>query len=123
MAEPPGRRGGYHGDTFWAMAVCDPDGGMHRIWDGVLPRQVFADTPPAGFAAGVDTHYAERLRALVAAHAGDLAAVIVEPGRPGTPMAGSRRWRSSARVCSRRCRPADKLCTGVLSLRSRQARQ
>ena len=44
-------RGGYHGDTFWAMSVCDPDGGMHRIWDGVLPGQVFADRPPAGFAA------------------------------------------------------------------------
>ena len=72
-------RGGYHGDTFWAMSVCDPDGGMHKIWDGVLPRQVFADTPPAGFAAGVDTSYAERLRALIAANSGELAAVIVEP--------------------------------------------
>jgi adenosylmethionine-8-amino-7-oxononanoate aminotransferase len=72
-------RGGYHGDTFWAMSVCDPDGGMHRIWDTVLPRQVFASTPPAGFTAGVGTRYAERLRALIAAHAGDLAAVIVEP--------------------------------------------
>jgi len=39
-------RGGYHGDTFWAMSVCDPDGGMHRLWDGVLPRQVFAALPP-----------------------------------------------------------------------------
>jgi adenosylmethionine-8-amino-7-oxononanoate aminotransferase len=72
-------RGGYHGDTFWAMSVCDPDGGMHRIWDGVLPRQVFASTPPDGFTAGVDTRYAERLRALIATHAGELAAVIVEP--------------------------------------------
>ena len=72
-------RGGYHGDTFWAMSVCDPDGGMHRIWDGVLPRQVFADVPPAGFAAGVDPPYAERLRALIASHAHELAAVIVEP--------------------------------------------
>ena len=38
-------RGGYHGDTFWAMSVCDPGGGMHRLWDGVLPRQVFAGLP------------------------------------------------------------------------------
>jgi adenosylmethionine-8-amino-7-oxononanoate aminotransferase len=72
-------RGGYHGDTFWAMSVCDPDGGMHRIWEGVLPRQVFAELPPAGFAAGVDGVYAERLAELVFTHAGELAAVIVEP--------------------------------------------
>ena len=72
-------RGGYHGDTFWAMSVCDPDGGMHRLWDGVLPRQVFAGLPPAGFDAGVDPGYAAELTGLIARHAGELAAVIVEP--------------------------------------------
>jgi adenosylmethionine-8-amino-7-oxononanoate aminotransferase len=72
-------RGGYHGDTFMAMSVCDPDTGMHRVWDGVLPRQVFAAAPPPGFDAGVDAEYAERLTELVAAHAGELAAVVVEP--------------------------------------------
>ncbi len=72
-------RGGYHGDTFMAMSVCDPDGGMHRIWDGVLPRQVFAGLPPAGFDAGLDEAYADELRRLIEAHAGELAAVIVEP--------------------------------------------
>jgi adenosylmethionine-8-amino-7-oxononanoate aminotransferase len=72
-------RGGYHGDTFWAMSVCDPDGGMHRIWDGVLPRQVFAGLPPAGYSAGVDPGYAGRLAGLIARHADELAAVIVEP--------------------------------------------
>ena len=72
-------RGGYHGDTFMAMSVCDPEGGMHRIWDGVLPSQLFAGLPPAGFDAGVDEAYAEELRRLVETHAGELAAVIVEP--------------------------------------------
>jgi adenosylmethionine-8-amino-7-oxononanoate aminotransferase len=72
-------RGGYHGDTFMAMSVCDPDGGMHRMWDGVLPRQVFAGLPPAGFAAGVDEAYADSLRELIGRHSGELAAVIVEP--------------------------------------------
>ena len=72
-------RGGYHGDTFWAMSVCDPDGGMHKLWDGVLPRQVFAGLPPAGFAAGVDPGYADHLTALIARYADELAAVIVEP--------------------------------------------
>ena len=72
-------RGGYHGDTFWAMSVCDPDGGMHRMWDGVLPRQVFADRPPPGFGAGADPGYAAHLEQLIGEHAGELAAVIVEP--------------------------------------------
>ncbi len=72
-------RGGYHGDTFMAMSVCDPEGGMHRMWDGVLPRQVFAGLPPAGFAAGVDEAYADELRELIRRHKGELAAVIVEP--------------------------------------------
>jgi adenosylmethionine-8-amino-7-oxononanoate aminotransferase len=72
-------RGGYHGDTFMAMSVCDPEGGMHRMWDRVLPRQVFAGLPPAGFTAGADEEYAAALRRLIERHAGDLAAVIVEP--------------------------------------------
>jgi adenosylmethionine---8-amino-7-oxononanoate aminotransferase len=72
-------RGGYHGDTFMAMSVCDPEGGMHRMWDGVLPRQVFAGLPPAGFAAGVDEAYADELRQLIEQHQDELAAVIVEP--------------------------------------------
>src|SRR6266566_1228470 len=46
-------RGGYHGDTFGAMSVCDPQGGMHQMWAGVLAKQVFADPPPAGVAAGI----------------------------------------------------------------------
>jgi adenosylmethionine-8-amino-7-oxononanoate aminotransferase len=77
----PGRRrlatwrGGYHGDTFHPMSVCDPVGGMHQLWTGVLPTQVFAGPPPADY----DEAYAAELTELVARHAGELAAVIVEP--------------------------------------------
>jgi adenosylmethionine-8-amino-7-oxononanoate aminotransferase len=72
-------RGGYHGDTFMAMSVCDPEGGMHRMCDGVLPRQVFAGLPPAGVDAGVDEAYATELRNLIERTKDELAAVIVEP--------------------------------------------
>ena len=72
-------RGGYHGDTFMAMSVCDPEGGMHALWDGVVTRQLFAPAPPAGFAAGVDPGYAATLAGLIEEHAEELAAVIVEP--------------------------------------------
>ena len=68
-------RGGYHGDTFHPMSVCDPVGGMHSLWSGVLPAQVFAGAPPADF----DESYAAGLADLIARRAGELAAVIVEP--------------------------------------------
>jgi adenosylmethionine-8-amino-7-oxononanoate aminotransferase len=68
-------RGGYHGDTFHPMSVCDPEGGMHALWTGVLPAQVFAPVPPADF----DPAYAAALHDLVAARRDELAAVIVEP--------------------------------------------
>ncbi len=72
-------RGGYHGDTFHPMSVCDPEGGMHALWTGVLPEQLFADAPPPGFGAALDEDYVAALRSLVAAHHDELAAIIVEP--------------------------------------------
>ena len=81
----PGRRrfltwrGGYHGDTFHAMSVCDPDGGMHSLWGDVLPGQVYADPPPAGFDTGPDPGYLAAFEELAREHAGELAAIIVEP--------------------------------------------
>jgi adenosylmethionine-8-amino-7-oxononanoate aminotransferase len=72
-------RGGYHGDTFGAMSVCDPERGMHRMYAGILPRQVFAERPPDGFDAGLDPAWAAGVAELVERHAGELAGVIVEP--------------------------------------------
>ncbi len=72
-------RGGYHGDTFGAMAVCDPVNGMHAMFSGVLARHVFAEQPPAGFASGPAPAYEMHLSEMVERHAGELAGVIVEP--------------------------------------------
>ncbi|MFI8259651.1 MULTISPECIES: adenosylmethionine--8-amino-7-oxononanoate transaminase [unclassified Streptomyces] len=72
-------RGGYHGDTWTPMGVCDPEGGMHELWSGILPQQLFADVPPSGFDAPVDPAYVDHLRSLLSAHADELAAVILEP--------------------------------------------
>ncbi|MEM9487048.1 MAG: aminotransferase class III-fold pyridoxal phosphate-dependent enzyme, partial [Cyanobacteria bacterium P01_F01_bin.116] len=42
-------RGGYHGDTFDAMSVCDPVNGMHHLFKEVLRQQFFADVPQIPF--------------------------------------------------------------------------
>lgn len=71
-------RGGYHGDTFTPMSVCDPDGGMHRLWTGeysVLARQVFAPQVPTEYQPGYSTDFED----LLVTHADEVAAVIVEP--------------------------------------------
>ncbi|MFD6675304.1 adenosylmethionine--8-amino-7-oxononanoate transaminase [Rhodococcus zopfii] len=68
-------RGGYHGDTFTPMSVCDPEGGMHSMWTGVLSRQVFAPAPPRDF----DPGYVAEFEKILIEHADELAAVIVEP--------------------------------------------
>lgn len=78
-------RGGYHGDTFTPMSVCDPEGGMHSLWTDILARQVFAPVPPSEYLP----EYVAQLEHLFAAHAGELAAVVVEPVVQG---AGGMRW-------------------------------
>jgi adenosylmethionine---8-amino-7-oxononanoate aminotransferase len=88
-------RGGYHGDTFGAMAVCDPVGGMHSLFTGVLAEHVFAERPPDGFEQPLDDAWAAGVSELVAIHAHELAAVIVEPVAQG---AGGMRFHSPACV-------------------------
>jgi adenosylmethionine---8-amino-7-oxononanoate aminotransferase len=76
-------RGGYHGDTFTAMSLCDPVNGMHSMFTGVLPAQVFAPRPPGGFDRGDDDpqvlEWAAQVYRLAEEHDGELAGVIVEP--------------------------------------------
>ncbi len=67
-----GFKGGYHGDTTGAMAVCDPHGGMHALFAGFLPQQFIVDLPD-------DAEKAAALDRLLADHADSLAGIIVEP--------------------------------------------
>jgi len=65
-------RGGYHGDTFGTMAVCDPDDGMHSLYRGMLAEHDIVDLPRD------DASYAA-LDQFLQARAPQLAGMLVEP--------------------------------------------
>jgi len=65
-------KGGYHGDTMGAMAVSDPDAGMHDAFRGLLPEQVIVDLPS-------DAASGDALELVLARHAENIAGLIVEP--------------------------------------------
>ncbi|WP_172799446.1 adenosylmethionine--8-amino-7-oxononanoate transaminase [Mycobacterium sp. IS-3022] len=96
-------RGGYHGDTFTPMSVCDPDGGMHELWTkepSVLARQVFAPPVPRDY----DAAYVSAFENQLADHADELAAVIVEPvvqGAGGMRFHDPRYLADLRDICSR----------------------
>jgi len=65
-------RGGYHGDTFATMAICDPDEGMHKLFRGVLPEQFVVDVPDCA-------EKRSELDRFLVGHRREIAAVIIEP--------------------------------------------
>ncbi len=72
-------RGGYHGDTFGAMAVCDPVGGMHELFRPVLPQHLFARRPESRFGEPVSKEDTDDFESLLRRHHDEVAAVILEP--------------------------------------------
>jgi len=72
-------RGGYHGDTFGAMGVCDPVTGMHEIFTGILPEHIFAPRPDCPFDEPFDPSCMKKFETLIKRHSPKLAAVILEP--------------------------------------------
>jgi adenosylmethionine-8-amino-7-oxononanoate aminotransferase len=72
-------RGGYHGDTFHAMSVCDPVTGMHTLFERSLPQQLFAPRPASRFDGDWDERDLAAMERLLAGHHQETAAVIIEP--------------------------------------------
>jgi adenosylmethionine-8-amino-7-oxononanoate aminotransferase len=72
-------RNGYHGDTFAAMSVCDPVNGMHHLFRSVMPQHLFAEAPACRFDEVFEEHHISDLKSLLQQHAGEIAAVIIEP--------------------------------------------
>ena len=72
-------RGGYHGDTWGAMSVSDPDTGMHELFRGMLAQQLFVPRPSCRFGDIWDTSAIAPLEALFEAESQNIAALILEP--------------------------------------------
>ncbi|MDP2570864.1 adenosylmethionine--8-amino-7-oxononanoate transaminase [Vibrio penaeicida] len=72
-------RNGYHGDTFAAMSVTDPDNSMHSLYKGFLPEHLFADSPKTGFSEPWDATDISDFELQLKTHHKDIAAVILEP--------------------------------------------
>lgn len=72
-------QGGYHGDTFAAMAVCDPVTGMHHLFNQNLPQHYFTERPGCRFNEACNEKDISHFRHLINRHHQQLAAVILEP--------------------------------------------
>ena len=101
-------RGGYHGDTFAAMSVCDPETGMHHMFGDIVAQQLFAPVP-----AEETTEIAD----LLDRHGANVAAVIIEPivqGAGGMRFYSPAYLRSLRELCDRHgvLLIADEIATG-----------
>ncbi len=70
---------GYYGDTWHAMSVCDPVGGMHSLYGKQLPLQHFVPAPPMGFEHKLTQGVRDELTTFFAKHSAQLAGFIIEP--------------------------------------------
>ncbi|YCH32467.1 adenosylmethionine--8-amino-7-oxononanoate transaminase [Erwinia sp. D4-22] len=110
-------RRGYHGDTFSAMSVCDPDNSMHSLWQGYLPTHLFAPAPQCRFDAPWDERDIAEFAAQIAAHGDSIAAVILEPivqGAGGMRFYHPRYLQQVRELCNRHqvLLIADEIATG-----------
>ncbi|PKF63850.1 adenosylmethionine--8-amino-7-oxononanoate transaminase [Psychromonas sp. psych-6C06] len=72
-------RNGYHGDTFGAMSVTDPEGAMHDLYHRFLPEQIFAPQPSICFHEQWNSDSLLEITELVINNKSNIAAIILEP--------------------------------------------
>ena len=77
-------RRGYHGDTFAAMSACDPDTGMHHLFQRSLAQQIFTESPRCRFNEDWHEEFIDDFKHKIKQHRDEIAAVILEPIVQGT---------------------------------------
>jgi adenosylmethionine-8-amino-7-oxononanoate aminotransferase len=70
---------GYHGDTFGAMAVCDPVNSMHSLYSDILPKNYFIEAPKSKPNSTFDMAELDELKNLLKSDNQHIAALILEP--------------------------------------------
>jgi adenosylmethionine-8-amino-7-oxononanoate aminotransferase len=95
-------RSGYHGDTFGAMSVCDPDTGMHGLFREILAQQLFIDAPAPSFGEPCGDADMEPMTRMLREQSDSIAAVIMEPivqGAGGMRFYSADYLRRARRLC------------------------
>jgi adenosylmethionine-8-amino-7-oxononanoate aminotransferase len=110
-------RHGYHGDTFAAMSVTDPDNSMHSLYKGFLPEHIFAESPTCGFWDEWKSEDLADFEHKIKTHHQELAAVILEPivqGAGGMRIYHPEFLRGVRRLCDKHglLLIADEIATG-----------
>lgn len=72
-------RNGYHGDTWHPMSVCDPETGMHGIFNNKLPNQIFLPPPESKFNETFDPNEMIEVERVLSTQKDEIAAFILEP--------------------------------------------
>jgi adenosylmethionine-8-amino-7-oxononanoate aminotransferase len=108
---------GYHGDTFGAMSVCDPERGMHRSFAGAIVEQLFVPAPDTPFGANARPEEIAALERAMIEHGAELCALILEPivqNAGGMRFYSADYLRAARRLCSEHglLLIADEIATG-----------
>ena len=72
-------RSAYHGDTFAAMSVSDPDTGMHSLFKDIIPHQIFIKQPASRFGESCNKNELNELEQILKNHSDEISALILEP--------------------------------------------